>query len=133
MCGIFGASCNQVFVISSLCCFLFQSARKTVPWFQRNEETSSVPENHEMLGRPSVTGLAGRTDNRMHVPSGSELSVALEVSSTPDERGNSNAAKGGGSSGYSGGGSGGGESRTEQDVIYNKQEENYETDHSEMS
>jgi hypothetical protein len=46
--------------------------------------------------------------NGMHVHSGSELSVALEVSSTLAERGDSNAAKGGSSSG------GGEGERTEQ-------------------
>jgi hypothetical protein len=65
-----------------------------------------------MLGRPSVIGLAGHMDNGMHVRSGLDLSVALEVSSALAERGDSNAAKVGGSSdGGSGGGEG--ESRTE--------------------
>lgn len=78
-----------------------------------------------MLSRTSLIALPGHTDSIMHTP-GSELNVALEVPSTPAERGNSNSAKGGGSGG-------GGDSRTKLDVIYNPEEENYETDHSEMS
>lgn len=106
-----------------------ESAKKIVPWLQRNEETSSVPENHKMPGRPSLIGLAGHTDSGMHIPSGSELNVALEVSTAPAERENSNSAKGGGSVGCDGDGEG----RTELDVINNTEEENSETDHSKMS
>jgi hypothetical protein len=65
-----------------------ESARRIVPCFQRNDETSNVPENHEMLRRTYARVLAGHTDNRMHVPSGSEPSVPLEVSSALDQRGN---------------------------------------------
>jgi hypothetical protein len=114
-----------MFIFSSISCSLFQSAKKINPWLQRNEVISTVSENHKMLGRPSLIGLPGHTDSGMHIPSGSELNVALEVSSTPAERGNSNSAKGGGS--------GGGDGRTELDVICNTEEENYETDCSKMS
>lgn len=80
-----------------------------------------------MLGRTSLIGLPGHTDSGMHTP-GSEVTVAWEVPSAPAERGNSNSAKGGGS-----GGSGGGDGRTKLDVIYNPEEENYETVHLKMS
>jgi hypothetical protein len=86
-----------------------------------------------MLGRLSLIGLPGHTDSGTHIPSGSELNVALEVSSTPAERGNSNSAEGGGSGGGDGDGDGDGDGRTELDVIYSTEEGNYETDHSKMS
>lgn len=113
-------------IFSSICYSLFQSAKKIGPWLQGNKETCSVPENQNVLGRPSLIGLPGHTDSGMHIPSGSELSVALEVPSTPAERGNSNSANGCGSGG------GDGEGRTELGVIYNPGEK-YETDHSKMS
>jgi hypothetical protein len=82
--------------LSSVCCFLFQGAKKIVaPWLSKND-ICSIQKNNKILGKASSSSGAGADmDSDVHASSSSsEQNAPLDIVSNPAEKGSCNLVKG---------------------------------------